>query len=64
MEPIGISLLWIGYPGRDPIKNRFAGASHTAAVQVIACLNKFELPKQKLLFYTKLLRIDISSLRQ
>ena len=35
-----------------------AGAFHTAAVQVIAGLDTFEPPKQKLLLYTELLRMD------
>jgi hypothetical protein len=50
--------LWIGHPGHDLIKDRLAGAFHTAEVQVIASLDRFEPPKQKLLLYTKLLRMN------
>ena len=40
------------------IKERLSGAFHTAEFPVITGLNTFESPKQKLLLYTELLRMD------
>jgi len=53
---------FIGYPVHDVIEERLTGAVHTAEVGMIAGLDRFKAPKQKLLFFSLLRSLSFCSL--
>jgi len=48
----------VGCPGNDLIQEKCAGAFHTPELLIIADLDVFESPKQKLLLYTRPLSMN------